>query len=68
MKTWTLQLPRCKCPSCGSTLRIKFCGRMRILKPRKVRGEETREEGSALPCEGDGSAEVPLQKVPEQGD
>lgn len=68
MKTWTLQLPRCKCPECGTTLRIKFVGRLRVLKPRKGKGEGLDREGIAIPCEGDASAEVPLQPVPKEGD
>ena len=54
---WQLQMPRVSCPCCGATLRCTFKGRFRVLGPRKERGEETREEGSALPCDATASAE-----------
>lgn len=71
MKTWTLQLPRCRCPNCNTVLRIKFVGRLRVLRTRKARdekGEGLDREGIAIPCEGVDDEEVQVSQVPVKGD
>ena len=53
-RQWLIMMPRFHCPHCARELTgLAFAGWWRLprKKRRKGRGEETREEGSALPSE-----------------
>ena len=73
MKPWTIQLPRFKCPVCGSEMKISFRGRWRLPRLKKNQKAEERglDRGEEAPLDGDGleeDEEIPLQPVPKEGD
>lgn len=52
--SWTIHLPRLRCPHCGKTVHQRFRGRLQLLKAGGKGDKEGREGSSSEPADRSG--------------